>query len=340
MLSGLKNFFELAATSSRRRSRFNPGFVSKIGSAVLVCGLIVLGLPMSAGTGDEQAQAGALGKKTDAAVFKMPIFDLKTELCAVSNQIRKTAEKPHLHAGVFAIEPSTGRFISVDGSMPFAAASLIKVPVLVKLLDAIDRGEVKADESLELRPDLIGGGSGYLQWRPAGCKVSLKEAMEAMIIVSDNTATNMIIDRVGGRDICNRQFTDWGLKHTYINEWLPDLSGTNKTSPFDLAAIIAKVDRGELLSKKSRERMLAIMERTRTRTLLPQGIPAGARISHKTGDIGSLVGDAGIITAPDGRRFLAVVQVERPHNDRRANELIRQLSRIIYQAMTNSSPQS
>lgn len=272
------------------------------------------------------------------SVISVAPFEKKEELLALVDRLKQVAAQPKLRAGAFVIEPATGRYAGIDADESFAAASLIKVPVLVKLLDSIDRGHVSLDEQLELRPDLIGGGSGYLQWRPVNSKVSLKEAMEAMIVVSDNTATNLIIDRVGGIDACNRDFAFWGLRRTYVNDWLPDLPGTNKTSPGDLVSLLAMVDKGRLLTAESRERMLKIMQRTRIKTLLPPGLPAGATISHKTGDIGSLVGDCGIITAPDGKKFIAAVQVQRPHNDRRANEMIRQMSRVIYPAIVHGVP--
>lgn len=262
-------------------------------------------------------------------------FDLNNPLDQMKQDIERLANMRDLKLGAFAVEPKSGKFVSVNGKQSFSAASMIKVPVLVKLLTAIDRGEVDMNEKLVLRPDLIGGGSGFLQWRPVGSKVTLKEAMETMIIFSDNTATNLIIDRVGGKDACNRDFSYWGLDRTYISNWLPDLDGTNKTSPYDLVQLLARVDKGEIISSESRKMMLSIMEKTRIKTLLPAGLPQGSRISHKTGDIGSLVGDCGIITSPDGRRFIACVQVSRPHNDRRANELIRQVSRVLYTGMVS-----
>jgi beta-lactamase class A len=79
-----------------------------------------------------------------------------------------------------------------------------------------------------------------------------------------------------------------------------------------------------------RKRMRQIMERTKTRTLINQGLPPGAKLAHKTGDIGSMVGDTGVITTPDGRHLIMAMQVQRPHNDRRANELIRKVTAIVY----------
>lgn len=304
--------------------------------AYMACALSItcaMCIYVPAGTYEPAAKAGAV----PVALQTSP-FDMSELLEKVQLAVKAMSEKPKLHLGAFVVEPKTGRYVSVDGDQSFAAASMIKVPVLVKLLAAIDTGDVTTDEKLVLRSDLIGGGSGYLQWRPVGSRVSMKEAMESMIIFSDNTATNLIIDRLGGKDACNRDFSFWGLKHTYISNWLPDLDGTNKTSPYDLVQILARVDKGDLLSEASRKRMLAIMERTRIKTLLPAGLPAGVKISHKTGDIGSLVGDCGIITTPEGRRLIACVQVSRPHNDRRANELIRQVSKVLYAGMMAEPP--
>jgi beta-lactamase class A len=85
-----------------------------------------------------------------------------------------------------------------------------------------------------------------------------------MIIISDNTATNMIIDLLGGKAVVNKKFAKWGLKNTVINAPLADLEGTNKTSPYDLVYLLARVERGELMSDLWRNRMRAIMARTKT----------------------------------------------------------------------------
>lgn len=248
--------------------------------------------------------------------------------------IQTITNQKKLHAGVFALNTRSGEFIDIDADKAFPAASTIKLPVLVKVLDEIDRGNIDAQTILEIRPELTGGGSGTFQWRPPGTKVTLLETLENMIIISDNTATNLLINLLGGADVCNKTFAEWGLANTRIRNWLPDLEGTNTTSPKDLAKTIAMVDQHKLLTKESRETFFSIMERTKTRTLLPQGLPTGAKIAHKTGDIGKVVGDAGLVTTDDGTHYLIAMLVERPHNDRRANEMIRQTSRLVYTGFT------
>lgn len=260
-----------------------------------------------------------------AAPFALttPLVDLRTEVENVC-QVKK------LTPGVFVIDPKSGAYLDYAGTQQFSAASMIKVPVLVALLNAIDHGDIDPKKILAIKAEHVGGGSGHLQWRPLGTKLPLMDVAELMIIISDNTATNMIIDLLGGKDVVNKKFQQWGLKNTVINNPLPDLTGTNKTSPYDLVYLLARVERGELMADAWRQRMRQIMERTKTRTLINQGLPPGAKLAHKTGDIGSMVGDTGVITTPDGRRLIMAMQVQRPHNDRRANELIRKVTGIVY----------
>lgn len=251
-----------------------------------------------------------------------PMDELKERLEEASNI-------PKLRTGVFVLDPKNGRYLDLNGYDAFSAASMIKLPVLVSLLAAVDRGEIRFDQQLNVRSDLITGGSGYLQWRPVGSKCSVKETAELMIVVSDNTATNMLIDLLGGKDRINDEFRSWGLKQTEIHNFLGDFTGTNKTSPYDLVYLLARIDRGELLSPASKQWLMDVMSRTRIRTLLNPGLGPGAKIAHKTGDIGIMVGDAGIVTVASGARYIVAVQVEQ-FNDHRANALIRVLSKGIY----------
>ena len=263
-------------------------------------------------------------------VIEVVPFPLTSRLTTLEDELRKSSDKKNLRTGVFVVEPGTGRYAEINARQPFMAASMIKVPVLVSLLAALDRKSVTLTEKLTIRKDLITGGSGYLQWRPVDSTITVKEAAELMIIISDNTATNLLIDRLGGLEKLNKQYAGWGLKNTRLNNLLADLTGTNTTSPFDLCYLMGRIERGELISQTSRDWMYSIMHRTRIKTLLPQGLNPGDRILHKTGDIGKMVGDVGLVHTKDGKRYLVAVQVERPHNDRRANELIRTLSRAIH----------
>jgi len=260
-----------------------------------------------------------------------PPIPLLQEDQALEEKLKSLCNLKGLRAGIFAAQPKSGKYVNVNGQEKFAAASMIKFPILVSLLAALDSGQGDKDSMLTIKDELVTGGSGYLQWRPKNSKVSVDEAAQLMMIVSDNTATNLIIDYLGGKSKLNQQFLQWGLTDTKVNNFLADFDGTNTTSPYDLASLMGRIDKGEILSRDSRDWLLRVMQRTRIRTLLPQGLPAGTKIAHKTGDIASMVGDAGLVTVPGGEKYLIAVQVARPRNDRRANLLIRNISKLIYQ---------
>ncbi|HEY9699358.1 MAG TPA: serine hydrolase [Trichocoleus sp.] len=253
------------------------------------------------------------------------------EMTALSSKILPlTKDLKDLTPGVFLTDLDSGDYFSLNGASTFSAASTIKVPILVAFFQDIDAGKIRLDEELTMQEKDVATGSGDMQYAEVGSKYSALEVATNMIVISDNTATNMLIRRLGGIEAVNQRFKQWGLQQTLIQNVLPDLEGTNTTSPKELSALMAVLSQGELLSMKSRDRALEIMRQTVTDTLLPTSLRPGATISHKTGDIGSLVGDTGLIDMPSGRRYAITAMVKRPHNDDRAQELIRQIAAVVY----------
>lgn len=256
---------------------------------------------------------------------------LKSEMTELTQQLQGLAnQQPDLITGAFVVDLDTGNYAQINGDRSFATASMIKVHILVGFFQEVDAGNIDLTEKLTMRQDLVAPHAGEMQYLPVGTQFSALETAEEMIRISDNTATNMLIDRLGGIAAVNQRFKQWGLKQTVLNEWLPDLEGTNVSSPQDLVTLMSMVEQGQLVSLRSRDRLLAILRTPVTNTLLPQGIGEGATIAHKTGDIGTLVGDVGLIDMPNGKRYLAAMMVQRPFNDNRAQELIRQMSRATY----------
>lgn len=259
-----------------------------------------------------------------ALVLEQEVGQLKSKFQALA------AQRPQLQPGALFVDLDTGAYVEIESTTVFSAASTIKVPILVAFFQAVDEGTVRLDEMLTMTPELIGGGSGAMQYQKPGTKYTALYTATKMIEISDNTATNMIIARLGGAEVLNAKFRDWGLENTVIHNPLPDLKGTNTTTPHELVKLMAQIERGKLVSPRSRDRILDIMYKTVTNTLLPRGLGEGAKIAHKTGDIGSTVGDVGLIDMPSGKRYLAAVLVNRPHNNPQAQELIRAYSGEVY----------
>jgi beta-lactamase class A len=237
---------------------------------------------------------------------------------------------PVVNPSLFILDLQNGDYADLSGGKAFPAASVIKLPILIAFFQDVDAGKVSLREKLVMRPELIASGSGYMQDLAPWSSYSASYTVGKMIETSDNTATNMIIKRMGGARVLNARFRSWGLQDTAIRNWLPDLSGTNTVSAHDLSLVLAKLARGNLLSASSQSRAIAILKTCHTRTLLYPGIGPGGEIAHKTGDIGFAIGDAGIIFLPNGRRYIAAVMLKRPYDDPRGRDYIQAISRITY----------
>jgi beta-lactamase class A len=163
-----------------------------------------------------------------------------------------------------------------------------------------------------------------------------------MIRVSDNSATNLLIQQLGGKEALNARFRAKGLNATVVNNWLPDLDGTNTSSSRDLARSIALVDTGERLSPHARDLFREIMGTSANNTMIPAGLlrglgksgsdpdaellSQGITVYNKTGDIGTAYADAALIHLPTGQRAVAAFMVKGPFNDPRSTELIRAMA--------------
>jgi beta-lactamase class A len=225
----------------------------------------------------------------------------------------------------------TGAYIDINSSAPVSAASTIKLPILVALFQDVDAGKIRLDETLALQSEAIATGSGDLQYKKPGTKFTVLELATKMIAISDNTATNMLVTRLGGAQVLTQRFRSWGLTATALRNALPDIEGMNVSSPKELATLMAIVNQGQLVSLPSRDRILNIMQNNQINTLLPQGLGSGAIIAHKTGNIGSLLADVGLVNMPSGKSYIISVMVQRPFNDEGAQELIRKISKTTYE---------
>ncbi len=260
-------------------------------------------------------------------------LQLSSELTRFKAQVEQLITlTPGLTPSIFALDLDSGHYLDLQGDQALPAASTIKVPILVAFLQQVDGGTLALNQTLALQETQVAGGSGTLANEAVGSQYSALEVASRMIINSDNTATNMIIDAMGGMEVLNQKFTEWGLTATVLRNPLPDLEGTNTTSSRDLAMLMALVDQGGLLSPRSRDRLLSIMQRTANRSLIPTGVgdQDGTLVANKTGDIATLLGDVALVDTAYGHRYALALLVQRPDNDGRASELIRRLTEITH----------
>ena len=244
------------------------------------------------------------------------------------------AKYPTIKPAITVWDFNTGKYADINGSEIYSAASIIKVPVLISLFKSIEENKLSIYDEMYLTNYYKASGSGNLQYHANGKKLTIDQLAKTMIQDSDNSATNMLMSKLGSMTAINSDLRKWGIKHTYVKTWLPDLKGTNYTTTNDMATMLFNLDNPSFLSINSREYIVDYMSHVKNDRLIPQGLGAGATFLHKTGDIGTMLGDAGIVFMPDGRKYIVVIMANRPFNSPQGKLFIQQASSIIYKYMS------
>ena len=259
-----------------------------------------------------------------------------TEMAALKIELQRLIkEYPMLHPAIYVWEYENGKYLDINGSEQFSAASIIKLPVLVRLFKSIEANQLTIYDEMHLNEYYKAPGSGNLQYMPTGAKYSVDALAKTMIQDSDNSATNMIMSKIGGMDDINIGLRDWGISKTYVRTWLPDLTGTNKTTATDLAKILYNLDNPGFLNINSREYIIDYMSHVKNNKLIAAGLGEGALFVHKTGDIGTMLGDAGIVYAPNSKKYIVVILTNRPYNAPEGKDFIVKASNLIYKSIVN-----
>jgi len=219
--------------------------------------------------------------------------------------------------GVAVKDLDSGDEAGIAAGERFPAASLIKVAVMVEVFHQLAAGALRRDTTIVLRDgERAGDEPGPLDAIADGAALGVLELVAAMITASDNTATNLLLRRVGTAAV-NERMAACGLASTRIfrpafrdghADVDPDLErehGLGTTTPAEMARLFELLARGELVDAAASAEMLAILRRQRDRSMIPRELPLGRdaiRVSNKTGWDRE--------KRPDGTGFLGEVRTD------------------------------
>ncbi len=254
---------------------------------------------------------------------------LQNRLLALASQY------PSIKPSVYVWEYDGGTFVNINANEVYPAASIIKIPVLIEMFRQIDQGKFTLNDTMVLEDFYRAPGSGKLQYSQGGIAHSMDYLAKIMIENSDNSSTNMIMAKMGGMPEVNRAIRSWGLVNTRINNWLPDLDGTNTTTAKELAIMLYNTDKTNIISQESKLHIGDYLSHVKNNRLLQAGLPPSAILLHKTGDIGFMLGDAGIVKTANGKKYIVVILAKRPYNSQKGKEFIVNASSIIYNNISN-----
>jgi len=202
----------------------------------------------------------------------------------------------------------TSEEIALDADRQMETMSTIKIPLMIEAFEQIKAGRFKLTDKYTLAADDIRPGTGIIQRLDPGAVLTVKDLITLMIIVSDNTATDVLYRMVGGPDAVTRRMDALGLKNTRpVNigsAWFAALRAAPNSETFyregkhpfglstprEMGSLLEKMERGTLVDKSSSDLMLQIMRGQVYRTRIPRYV-TGYSIPHKTGDFLPFVGD-------------------------------------------------
>jgi len=226
--------------------------------------------------------------------------------------------------GIYVKSLETGEELAIDADRQMETMSTIKIPLMVEVMEQVKAGRFKLTDKYTFVEKDSEPGTGTIQRLDPGAVMTIKDLVTMMIIVSDNTATEVLYRMVGGPDAVNARMTSLGLKSTRAmnvpSQWFPALRSAASpevfyregkhpfglSTPREMGVLLEKMERGTLVDKPSSDLMLQIMRGQLYRTRIPRYV-TGYRIPHKTGDFLPFVGDdVGMLEAP-GRTIVITV---------------------------------
>lgn len=266
----------------------------RLSSALL---MLVLLNPLSAPLALAQPRPAASGPEAHGDVLR-PRLDARLETLAAGLDGE---------LGVCIVDLTTGTRISRLGDRAFPTASTIKIAVLYELMAQVDARRLRLDEVRPLTDAARVAGSGILQHLQSPA-LTLADYATLMIMLSDNSATNVLIDAVG-MEAVNRRMRELGLERIWLQRRMIDTEAArqgreNLASPCDIAGLLEAVHAGKGLSAASRETLLATLRKPKS-TAFTRALPADVPVASKPGGLDGVAVDAAFVDLP-GRPYIVV----------------------------------
>jgi len=298
-------------------------------------------------------------------------------IARIQQQIEFVAHATDGVVGVSATHIESGRSVSVRGAESFPMASAFKVPVAVQLMTMVEAGQLTLDKMITLAPQDLHPGSGKLSellFHP-GVALSVENLMELMLVISDNSAADLMLREAGGSEAVTARMRALGLPGIrvdrptalLISDWvgaknIPPEAQWNRdmwndlynkvpngehmqarrmqmkdprdtATPDDMTKLLVHIWRKDLFSPLNANVLLGMMERCQTGKARIKGmLPQGTDVAHKTGTLGGVANDVGVITLPNGLGHVAISVFTKASNKSEDAEekAVAEVARTVY----------
>ena len=257
-----------------------------------------------------------LGLAAAPAAAEAPVH-----LRSLEFQLNQIAAANPGNVGIAALDLATGDMVSIHGDDPFPMASTVKVAIAAEYLAQVEQGNRSLNTLIDGRP--------------------ARGLMEAMLIHSDNVATDRILRDLGGPTALQSWLSQNALSGLRVDRTIAQLLSARRdlrdrrdsSTPKAMVSLLQRIDSGTLLRPSSRAYLLSLMARCATgKNRIRALLPFGTRVEHKTGTLDGLTTDVGFITLPDGRRVALALFAR--HGTNRPS-MLANAARRIYDGFVN-----
>jgi len=263
-----------------------------------------------------------------------------------SDEWRRIAETTDGIVGAAALHLASEKRVSLNGDEPFSLASVCKLPIAMNMLALVDEGKLALNREIEVfEQDVVPQVSDFATRWPTQRRFPLNEMIELMVAHSDNTAVETLFRVGGGAPAMATRFREWKIdgvrvdrserqcgidRHRDPRFFLTD--PRDKGTPNGTVQLLARLFRGEILSRASTKRMIEILKATTTfPTRLKGLLPPGTVVAHKTGSTSVSTNDSGVIFLPSGGQLAVSVYIKassRP--DAAQDQVIARIARAAF----------
>lgn len=213
----------------------------------------------------------------------------------------------------------------------FPAASVIKVPILLAALRADQLGQLSLDEKIKVELRHHVGGAGILFELHDGVELTLADLCRLMIVVSDNVASNLLLDRLPEQALAEL-FRDLGMTSTVLGRRFMEQARPghdNRTSALDMGRCLGALQRGEILDRQHTAQAMAILRRQQFREKIPLMLPPELPVAHKTGELDGIRHDTGIVEVT-GEPYILCLLTQKGGPAFEVDRALAELSLAIY----------
>lgn len=272
--------------------------------------------------------------------FCMTIPGYSQRRSGLQKQIESVISGFHGKIGIFVKNLATGETAAIDADSVFPTASMIKVPILIGVMDKLEKGELDYHQLLVYRDSLLYPGEDILGSFKDGEKIELSKVMMLMLTMSDNTASLWLQSLAGGGGVVNEKLRDLGFAATRVNSRVAGREenqrkyGWGHTSPREMVTIFEQIYEGKIISTIASQRMLRLLSRDYWDEEAISQVPPGTFVAAKSGAVDASRSETLLVAAPHGTYVFSVITKEQQDTSWSSNNegwiLERRLSNLLW----------